>query len=151
MEFEEFGSSRTGDAPLWFSVPWCVTDGPARVTVGSAEALDVTGTESPVELRVAFPDGPPFDRTSADEVPVPDAFVPVEDATGEVGSCGADRLRYAALAVVLPQSEDPVLVQDLRIDYEVDGEAYSELVDVDLWQCPTGTQPGEEPGRCPQA
>ena len=143
LEFDEYGHTLAAqDTPAYFAVPLCFKGEPEAVTFGSVEAVKVTGTSSPVTFRVAWPYGPPFKRDTAGFGPVPAAYVPVDDAAGEVGSCGAERFRYGALAVVLPSTgSERVSVQDVRVTYEVSDRSFTEVVDVSLTQCPDGAGP----------
>ena len=153
LRFDEFESSTSArGATAYFGVPVCVEDEPASVTFTGVEAVQVTGTSDPVTFRVAWPDGPPFDPANAGEGPLPDAYVPVEGASGEVGTCGPARALYGVLAVVLPPvAEQPVTVQDLRVTYEVAEESFTQVVDVSLTRCPDGTRPAADGCRQPRS
>lgn len=151
VDFEDHFAQVEGgqDGAAYFSVPLCVQDGPASVSFDSVEVLHTSGTDQPVTVRVAWPDGPAFDRQSAGHGTVPAAYVPVEGASGEVGTCGANRWRFAVLAVVLPPTGGkPITVKDLRVDYQVAGESYSEVVRVGFTQCPRGTGPQVDAEGC---
>ena len=152
LVFDEFGEMLVAqDTPVYFGVPLCIEGEPASVTFSRVEAVQVTGTARPITFRIAWPDGPPFDRVNADFGPGPAAYVPVEGASGEVGTCGGGeaRYRYGVLAVVVPSTErEPVSVRDLRVTYEVSDRAFTEVVDVSLTQCPDGTRPATTADRC---
>lgn len=112
------------------------------MTIIHVEANRVTGTREPIVFRVAWPEGPHFQRVVSARQPLPQGYVPVEGAHGEVGACGEDPDRYAALAVVFPSTRNhPFTVEDLTVTYEVDGDEHTTMTEVALTQCPEGSHP----------
>jgi hypothetical protein len=137
------------DAPPYFVVDVCTEVEPVSVTLKSVEAVHVSGTAEPITFRVAWSDGPPFERVISSHDPVPTAYVPVKGASGEIGTCGKFPDRYGALAVVFPPTKrEPVAVQDLRITYEASDTSYTRVVSVSLTQCSKGTRPSKTSGKC---
>lgn len=137
------------DTPPYFVVDVCAEGEAASVTFEDVEGVHVSGATKPINFRVAWPDGPPFERVISSHDPVPAAYEPVEGASGTIGECGGDPHEYGALAVVFPPAlRKSVSVQDLRITYEVAGRSHSQTVGVSLTQCVKGTRPATRKDGC---
>lgn len=146
--FGSYGNTLVAqDTPPYFVVSLCAEGEAASVTFEDVEGVDVSGATAPVTFRIAWPEGPPFERVISSHEPVPAAYEPVEGASGKIGVCGKDPDQYGALAVVFPPiKRRSVSVQDLQVTYEVAGRRHSQLVSVSLTQCARGTRPDDVGG-----
>lgn len=146
LEFGGYGSTlEPQPRPAYFVVDVCSKGQPRTVTFSHVEPERVAGARQPITFRVAWPDGPRFQRVISAHEPLPAAYVPVKEARGEVGACGHPD-RYAALAVVFPATRSRAITLDgLSVTYEADGDEHTAAVEVELTQCPEGTQVAADP------
>ena len=152
LSFGSYGNTLLAqDTPPYFVVSVCAEGETASVTFEGVEGVHVSGATAPITFRIAWPDGPSFERVISSHEPVPAAYEPVDGAAGKIGACGKDPDRYGALAVVFPPvKRESVSVQDLQVTYEVAGRRHSQLVNVSLTQCAKGTRPARVKGCVPR-
>lgn len=143
LNFGGYGNTlEPHENPPYFGVDVCSEDGVKTVAITKVRPGSVTGSAEPISFRIAWPDGQRFQRVISSHEALPDAYLPVRGARGEVGTCGEDPDRYAALAVVFPPTKRrPITVDGVSVTYQVDGDVYTGRAEVLLTQCPAGTHP----------